>query len=117
MEPTSASRLAQKLRIGLDSDGVCTACLSFVAFALDGDDERKVAGEITRIAPVLWDEGLGDVVRRALQHVAPENGEAGLALRFLDAERERSSIFRAVVLRLAVEAREEVRRIERASLN
>jgi hypothetical protein len=115
--PNSVQRLAARLHVGLDSPGVCTACLSFVAFALDEDDERRVAGEITHIAPVLWDEGLGDVVRLALERAAAKDGEAGVALGHLEAERERSGIFRAVVRRLAVEAREEVRRVHLASLN
>jgi hypothetical protein len=113
-----AAALAARLEVDLHSPGVCPACLSFVAFALDRGDERKVAGEITRVAPLLWDEGLGDVVRVALETAARRcDGEAGAALLELDATGARSRVFRIVVRRLAAALAEEVRRTHLASLN
>ena len=93
MTKEEATRLAAALPIGLGSHGVCPACLSFVVFALDGEDERRVAGQVTSIAPVLWGEGLDVTVRAALEAAvsagastrpprgSPSFGSAGSAAR------------------------------------
>jgi hypothetical protein len=72
---TEAAALAAVLELDLDDIGICHACLSFVSFAIDSGDERKVAGSITRIAPDLWAEGLAQPVRIALRR-ARERGVA-----------------------------------------
>jgi hypothetical protein len=118
MTKDAATRLAQALPIGLGTYGVCWACLSFVVFALDDGDERRVAGQVTSIAPVLWGEGLEVSVRAALE-VAARRGDALARDGLLDFEERgfRSTIFRAVVRRLAVELREGERRSRVASFN
>ena len=118
MTKERALALAQTLQIGLHSPGVCPACISFVAMEIDRGNERRVAGEITSFAPLLWDEGLGEAVRAALEPLARGGDEeARLALAELVVRRERSPIFRAVVRRLAGELAEGVRRSRTASLN
>jgi hypothetical protein len=113
-----AAALAAELRVGLHSPGVCPACISFVAYEIDRGNERRVAGQITSFAPLLWDEGLGSVVRAELTRRSG-GGDAAVAeaLEELAARRHRSAIFRAVVGRLAAELAEGVRRSRTASLN
>jgi hypothetical protein len=116
-----AAALAATLQLGLHSPGVCPACISFVAIEIDNGNERRVAGQITSFAPLLWDEGLGEVVRGELERRA-RGGDGGaedarVALAELVVRRARSPIFRAVVRRLAAELSEGVRRSRIASLN
>jgi hypothetical protein len=118
MTKERATALAASLDVGLDSPGVCPACLLFVASEIETGNEQRVAGRITSFAPVLWAEGLGDVVRDALG-VARERGndDAAVALDELSGRGARSTIFRAVVRRLAAEITEEVMRSRIASMN
>jgi hypothetical protein len=118
MTKERAAAVAAELPIGLASPGVCPACVSFVGFEIDRGDERRVAGQITSFAPLLWDEGLGDVVGAELER-ASRRGVAGAAeaLAELRARRHRSPVFRAVVRRLGAEVAEGVRRSRVASLN
>jgi hypothetical protein len=118
MKKDRAAALAAELRIHLGSPGVCPACVSFVAYELEGGNERRVAGRITSFAPLLWDEGLGDVVRAELERLSRGGSEtAAQALEELSARSERSPVFRAVVRRLAAEIAEGVRRSRSASMN
>lgn len=80
------------------------ACLSFVSFAIDSGDERKVAGSITRISPDLWAEGLAQPVRMALRR-ARERGVANVeeAIVAVDKSGPRSQVARAIVRRLAAD--------------
>jgi hypothetical protein len=118
MTKERAVSLAATLELGLHSPGVCPACISFVAMEIDGGNERRVAGQITSFAPLLWDEGLGDAVRGELERQSRGgNATAGEALVELVLRRERSPIFRAVVRRLGAELAEGVRRSRIASLN
>jgi len=110
--------LAATLQIGLHSPGVCPACISFVAMEIDHGNERRVAGQITSFAPLLWGEGLGDLVRGELERLVRGGDEdARVGLAELVMRRERSPIFRAVVRRLAAKLAEGVRRSRTASLN
>ena len=118
MTKERAADLAAALEVDLRSPGVCPACLSFVAFEVDSGDERRIAGQITSMAPNLWDEGLGDSVRSALERAVAANVAAAAdALVELEQAGARSRIFRAVVRRLAVELVEGARRSCVASLN
>jgi hypothetical protein len=110
--------LAEALRVGLHSPGVCLLCLTFVTSELESGDGRKIAGAVTRISPSLWYEGLDESVRMALEH-AVRNGvpDAADALRDFEARAFRSTIFRAVVRRLAEQLDENARREFAASLN
>jgi hypothetical protein len=114
----SATQLARMLDVGLRSPGVCPACLSFVAFEIEDGTEQRVAGQITFVAPLLWDEGLGESVRRALRAAVRDCASGARdALQDLETRRARSAIFRAVVRRLAAELAEDARRSYFASLN
>ncbi len=97
--------------LDLDLDvGICYACLSFVSFALDRGDPAEIAGELRRMTPDLWGEGLAEpaltAVRRARELGVPD-AEAALA----DLERRggRSPVARAIVRRLADELRQRTR--------
>lgn len=118
MTKERAVALAATLQVGLHSPGVCPACISFVSLEIDHGNERRVAGQITSFAPLLWGEGLGDVVRAELERRSRGGDDAATeAVEELEARRERSLIFRAVVRRLAAELAEGVRRSRVASLN
>lgn len=93
-------------------------CLSLVATELDRTDGRAVAGRITMVASTLWVEGLGEVVRDAVERKARSGvADATEAPRDLEARGFRSAIFRAGVRRLAGELEEDMRRAYLALLN
>jgi len=101
---TEAATLADALELDVDDLAICHACLSFVSFALDSGDDRKVAGSITRMAPDLWAEGLAQPVRIALRR-ARERGVANAeeAIAVVDRAGPRSQVARAIVRRLAAD--------------
>jgi hypothetical protein len=116
--PTRLATLARALRVGLGAHGVCSACLGMVAMELEHGDPRSARQTLRWVAVTLWAEGLGDPVEGALRRAAREDvREARAALRDFEERGPRSEIFRAVVLRLAEELEEEVRRTYLASLN
>lgn len=118
MAENAITSLAARIEVDLSSSGVCPACLSFVSFALEEGDERRIAGQVRKMAPDLWEDGLGPVVRAALIRAAG-SGDPGAAeaLRDLGERGARSAIFQAVVRRLAGELAEESRRAYPTSLN
>jgi len=81
----AADALAAQLDLDVDDLAICHACLSFVSFAIDSDDDREVTLWTRRIAPDLWNEGLEQPVRMALRR-ARERGVAGAdeAIRLVD---------------------------------
>jgi hypothetical protein len=99
-----AAALAAELELDVDDLAICHACLSFVSFAIDAGDERKVAGSITRTAPDLWAEGLAQPVRTALRR-ARERGVANAeeAIASVEKSGPRSQVTRAIVRRLAAD--------------
>ena len=97
----------QELELDLDR-GICHACLSFVSFALgDGSTPAQITGEVTRMTPQLWDDGLAEqafeAVRRACAAGVPDAAEA---LADLERRGGRSATARAIVRRLAAELAE-----------
>jgi hypothetical protein len=105
------TELAAALPVGLQSPGVCLACLTFVSFELESGDERKIGRAVTEIACGLWDDGLEATVAVALERaVRLEVPDADVALRDFEARTFRSTIFRAVVRRLAEQLDEDMRR-------
>ena len=98
-----ADAFARQLDLDLDS-GVCHACLSFVCFALDTGEPAKISGEVRRMTPDLWADGLAEqalaAVRQACDRGVPD---AEAALADLELDGGRSSIARAIVRRLAEE--------------
>ena len=104
MTRDQAAVLAAELGLDVDDVAICLACLSFVSFAVDSGDERKIAGSITRMAPDLWAEGLAEPVRMALRG-ARERGVANAEEGSVSVERAgpRSPVVRAIVRRLATD--------------
>jgi hypothetical protein len=104
MTRAEAVALAAELELDVDDLAICHACLSFVSFALDAGDERKVAGSITRMAPDLWAEGLSQPVRLALERARKlgiANAEEAIAA--VAESGPRSPVVRAIVRRLAAD--------------
>jgi hypothetical protein len=109
-----AWELAAKLDLDMHETGICLACLTFVAFPLDQGTEREVQGKTVQFTPILWDEGLEQPARLALQR-ACERGvkDAERALADVEAAGARTTIARAIVRVLALQMVAEMR----ASLN
>jgi hypothetical protein len=112
-----AAAVATELDVPLDC-GICLACLSFVAFAIDGGDEREIARQARRMTPDLWAEGLAEpALAAAARAVRDGVADAALALADLEQRGGRGAVARALVRRLAEqlshEMRTEVRREER----
>lgn len=107
-----AAALAEALELP-EEPQVCYACLSFVIFSLDGDDERETRRQLRRITQDLWHEGLDDIAFEAVED-ARERGlpDAAAALRDLEQRAGRSEVARAIARRLAAE----VGRRERLSM-
>jgi hypothetical protein len=99
-----AAALAAELDLDVDDLAICHACLSFVSFAIDAGDERKVAGSITRMAPDLWAEGLAQPVRLALERARRLGvAHAEEAIAAVAESGPRSQVARAIVRRLAAD--------------
>jgi hypothetical protein len=101
--PASRRRDRDDARVDLDA-GICYACLSFVAFALDEGDPVEIARQIRRTTPDLWEEGLAAPALAALRG-ACELGvpDAEAALGDLERRGGRSPVARSIVRRLAGE--------------
>lgn len=111
-----AAELARRIRVDASSPGVCPMCLALVAYEVDHGDARSIAGCITSAAPLLWDEGLGEVVVEAVRELHSD-ALAEEALADLAQRGARSAIFRETVRRLATELAQAPRRAYAASLN
>jgi hypothetical protein len=99
-----AAELAGRLQLDLDDIGICHACLSFVSMPLGWGDERETRRATFAITPDLWNEGLAEPARLALERARAEGiagAEAGLA--DVDAREGRSVTARAIVRRLAAD--------------
>jgi hypothetical protein len=62
-----AANLASKLDLHVHEIPICLPCLSFVAFPLDSGDERELRRATLHFTPILWDEGLAEPARQALE--------------------------------------------------
>jgi hypothetical protein len=104
VEARQAKGIASQLDLDLDDIPICLACLSFVSMAIDGGDERDVRGQLNRITPDLWAEGLAQPARLALGR-ARERGVAGAEAALADVEKRggRSLTAQAIVYRLAAD--------------
>ena len=93
--------LATQLDLDVDTIAICLACLSFVAFAIEAGDEREIRRWTNRMAPDLWEEGLEQPARTALEQ-ARDLGVPGVeaALEDVEARGARSPVVKAIVRRL-----------------
>jgi hypothetical protein len=99
-----AADLARRLVLDLDEIGICHACLSFVSMPLGWGDEREARRATFAITPDLWEEGLAEPARLALERARVEEvagAEAGLA--DVSERGGRSVTARAIVRRLAAD--------------
>lgn len=106
-----AEALSARLDLDLDSIGICFACLSIVAMAIDSRDEREARRALAQIAPDLWEEGLALPVQAALERAA-RAGDADAEAAIGDVSRRGSAspVVRAVVRGLAQELSDRMRR-------
>jgi hypothetical protein len=105
-----AERLVRELELDLDR-GICHACLSFVSFAMDDGTPAQITGEVTRMTPYLWDDGLSVQAFEAVQRACAAGvRDAEEALADLEDKGGRSATARAIVRRLAAELSERERR-------
>ena len=104
MDAGQGRGIASELDLDLDDIGICLACLSFVSMAIDHGDEREIRGELIRMTPDLWAEGLALPARLALQR-ARKQGVAGAEAALADIETRggRSLVAQAIVYRLAAD--------------
>ena len=104
MEARQAKGIASQLDLDLDDIPICIACLSFVSMAIDGGDERDVRGQLTRMTPDLWREGLALPARLALER-ACKRGIPGAERALADVEKRggRSLTAQAIVYWLAAD--------------
>ena len=111
VDRAAADVLAAALELCLDAVVVCPGCLFGVAMELDKSDERAIRAAVRFFAPLLWDEGLEEPVRAALEQ-ACRAGVDGAEAAFADVEARgpRSGVFDAVVRLLASRQLEEAKR-------
>jgi len=100
----TAQQLVAELDLDVYEVSICHACLGFVAFPLDAGDERKTAGAVRRFGPILWEEGLAEPLRAALER-AGRRGVAGAERAIADIETfgGQAPIVGAVVRQLAAD--------------
>lgn len=90
--------------VPLGRTGVCLACLGVVSFAVKRGDPREIAGELRRMTPDLWADGLaGPALAAAIRarDAGAVHGERAVAC--LERNGGRSAVARALVHRLAEE--------------
>jgi hypothetical protein len=104
MNREQAQELANELDLDVDDIAICHACLSFVAFAVDGGDEADIRRQTNSLTPVLWAEGLALPAQLALER-ARKRGVDGAeeALEDVFDRGPRSAIAKAIVRRLGAE--------------
>jgi hypothetical protein len=105
-----AQELAAELDLDVDDIAICHACLSFVAFAVDGGDEADIRRQTNAITPDLWAEGLALPAQLALER-ARKRGvpDAEEALEDVVERGPRSAIAKAIVRRLGADLMEHSR--------
>jgi hypothetical protein len=110
LTPQRAAILAAALDLDVHEAGICLPCLSFVSFPLDDGDEREVRRNTLNMTPILWEEGLAEPARTALEG-ARERGvkDADSALADVDRSGARTTIARAIVRALALQLVVEMR--------
>jgi hypothetical protein len=98
-----AETLVKRLDLDLNAP-LCYACLSVVSFALDRGDHREITRETRRITRDLWEEGLAEVARTAVQRACLRGvADACWALADLELNGWDSATARAITRQLAAE--------------
>jgi hypothetical protein len=97
----TAAQLVDRLELDVDDIGICLACLSFVSMAIRRGDEVDIRREVNRMTPELWEEGLEQPLRLALERaIAADVPLAREALAEVEARGGRGLVAKAVVRRL-----------------
>jgi hypothetical protein len=110
LDPTRAAELAARLDVHVHEIPICLPCLSFVVFPLDSGDERELRRASLHFTPILWEEGLAEPARQALER-ARRRGVKDAERATADVEKRgaRTPIARAIVHVLALELVAEMR--------
>jgi hypothetical protein len=104
-----ADALASELHLDLGSTRICLACLSIVAFELEGGSRHEVQGRLVTVTKDLWLEGLSEHALAAVEEAA-HRGVPGTEAALADLQRLGGSpIARAITLRLAWQLLERAR--------
>jgi hypothetical protein len=110
LSPQRAAAVAASLDLDAWEAGICLPCLSFVSLPLDDGDEREVRRNTLNMTPILWEEGLAQPARLALEHArARRVKDADRALADVDRSGGRTTIARAIVRVLALQLVAEMR--------
>jgi hypothetical protein len=110
LDRTRAAKLAAKLDVHVHEIPICLPCLSFVVFPLDSGDERELRRATLHFTPILWDEGLAEPARLALERARVRRvKDADRAVADVDARGARTTIARAIVHVLALQLVAEMR--------
>jgi hypothetical protein len=110
LDRTRAAQLAAQLDVHVHEIPICLPCLSFVVFPLDSGDERELRRATLHFTPILWDEGLAEPARQALERARVRRvKDADRAVADVDARGARTTIPRAIVHELAHQLVSEMR--------
>lgn len=104
LDRTRAAKLAAQLDMHVHAIPICLPCLSFVAFPLDDGDEQELRRATLHFTPILWEEGLAEPARQALERAHRRgltDGERAVA--DVEARGARTTIARAIVHVLALQ--------------
>jgi hypothetical protein len=105
-----AADLAAELDLHVHEIPICLPCLSFVVFPLDSGDERKLRRATLHFTPILWDEGLAEPAREALERARMRRmKDAERAVADIEARGPQTTIARAIVHVLALQLVAEMR--------
>jgi hypothetical protein len=112
------SPLVAALDLRLARVRICNLCLLEISWALRGGDAGELRRALRFFVPLLWDEGLEETVRPAVEraHASGVPG-ADVAARDLARRGEDAWITESVVLDLAEQQIAEMERWRLASLN
>jgi hypothetical protein len=110
LDRTRAAKLAAQLDVHVHRIPICLACLSFVAFPMDSGDERELRRATLHFTPVLWEEGLAEPARQALERARLRRvKDAERAVADVEARGPKTTIARAIVHVLALQLVAEIR--------
>jgi hypothetical protein len=104
LDAARARELAAQLGLDLGRIPICYPCLSFVSMAVDDGDSHKIRGATMQFTPDLWEEGLAEPARAAVERAVRRGVKnADRALADIDRAGARTPIARAIVQVLAVQ--------------
>ena len=118
MDRQSADQVVAAIDVERARRAACPVCLFGIARELEAGDEKKIEKALRFFVPLLWDEGLAEPLKAALERAGLAGvPHAGAAIADLKARGPASLVAEALVRRLASEQVAETERTRIASLN